>query len=384
MGKAGQTNVAAVLLASIEPSRLDGNRQWIHLLNPGVNRARDGRVFNVGDPARVVAASLAWAGGSDLPIDYDHQIYRSEANGKPALAAGWIKTLEVREGGSIWAFVEWTERAAAMIRAKEYRYISPAIKTKEPNGGEVLCIYNAALINTPALDLVALASAEGTLSGGATGKAVDGRLAPRAAQAPALPRTPAHFLQTTFNDEGTGKGERGDAFDRLAALATERPTARERPSPMSVSPAILAALDLPAEADEQAVLDAIDALRVRAEDAIAPAALGAMTALMTELGTDRQKFHAERVEAKIEKAMRDGVILPALKEWATALCTSDEAAFDGFVAKVGAPFASLFEPVITPEMEAKLTAEVRGGHPAAPGLKGRIAHQLGIDTKALD
>ena len=81
----------------------------------------------------------------------------------------------------------------------------------------------------------------------------------------------------------------------------------------------------------------------------------AMTALMTELGADRQKFRSKRVEMKIEAAMRDGVIVPAMKDWATALCSSDEAAFDGFVASVGTPFASLFKTVITPEMEAKLT-----------------------------
>ncbi len=381
MGKSRDVAFLSAALSSGVVGRLEGRRQWVHLLTPGVVQARDGRAFVLDDPTAVVEASLRRAGTTDIPVDYEHQIDHAKANGKPAPAAGWVKKFDVRDSG-IWGLVEWTEAAAAMIGRKEYRYLSPVIALTADF--HILAIYRVALTNNPALDLVALASAEDALPGGGAGKAVDGRSVPRAAEAPAIPRTPAHFLQTTFNGEGTGTGDRDDAFSWATAFPTELLFARERPSAMSVSPAILGALDLPAEADEQAVLDAIDALRVRVEDVAAPAALGAMTALMTELGTDRQKFRSERVEMKIETAMRDGVIVPAMKEWATALCMSDEAAFDGFVAKVGTPFASFFKPVITPEMEAKLTTEVRGGHPATPGLKGRIARQLGIDAKALD
>ena len=385
MGEERETVFVSAALSAAVAGRLEGRRQWVHLLTPGVVQARDGRAFVLDDPAAVVKASLSRTGTTDIAVDYEHQIDFAKVNGKPAPAAGWIKQLDVRDSG-IWGLVEWTEAAAAMIGRKEYRYLSPVIGlTKDLH---IVAILRVALTNNPALDLVALASAEDGLSSEGAGKAEDGRLVPRAAEARAIPRTPTHFLQTTFNDEGRGAGERDDAFDRLTALASERSTARERSAPMPVSPAILAALDLPADADEQAVLDAIDALRVRAEDAAAPAALGAMTALMTELGADRRKFRSERVAAKIETAMRDGVIVPAMKEWATALCMSDEAAFDGFVANVGAPFASLFKPVVTPEMEAKLSAELaadgRGDHRATPGLKGQIARQLGIDTKALD
>lgn len=381
MGKDRDIAFLSAVPSSGVVGRLEGRRQWVHLLTPGVVQARDGRAFVLDDPTAVVEASLRRAGTTDIPVDYEHQIDHAKANGKPAPAAGWVKKLDVRDSG-IWGLVEWTEAAAAMISRKEYRYLSPVIALTADF--HILAIHRVALTNNPALDLVALASAEDALPGGGAGKAVDGRSVPRAAEPPAIPRTPAHFIQTTFGGEGMGAGERNAAFSWAAAFPTELLFARERPSAMSVSPAILGALDLPAEADEQAVLDAIDALRVRAEDVAAPAALAAMTALMTELGADRQKFSSKRVEMKIEAAMRDGVIVPAMKDWATALCSSDEAAFDGFVASVGTPFASLFKPVITPEMEAKLTAEVRGGHPATSGLKGRIARQLGIDAKTLD
>jgi hypothetical protein len=44
--------------------------------------------------------------------------------GGTAKAAGWIKELQVRDDG-IFGRVEWTEAAAAAIKAGEYRYLSP-------------------------------------------------------------------------------------------------------------------------------------------------------------------------------------------------------------------------------------------------------------------
>jgi hypothetical protein len=62
--------------------------------------------------------------GVELAIDYEHQTFNAEDNGKEAPAAGWF-TPEVREDG-LWATaVRWTDRASAYLKAKEYRYFSP-------------------------------------------------------------------------------------------------------------------------------------------------------------------------------------------------------------------------------------------------------------------
>ncbi len=84
-------------------------------------------------------------------IDYEHQTLRTEENGQPAPAAGWIAALEWREGSGLWARAEFTERAAKHIAAREYRYVSPVFRYHEATG-EVLDLLMAAITNNPAID----------------------------------------------------------------------------------------------------------------------------------------------------------------------------------------------------------------------------------------
>lgn len=86
--------------------------------------------------------------GLDLYFDYNHLSMdpEDEDQGK---AAGWFK-LELREDG-IWAIdITWTDKARALIEAKEYRYISPVIITDQE--GRVIRLINIALCNMPATD----------------------------------------------------------------------------------------------------------------------------------------------------------------------------------------------------------------------------------------
>tara|TARA_B100002019_G_C21152386_1_gene538925 strand:+ start:381 stop:821 length:441 start_codon:yes stop_codon:yes gene_type:complete len=92
-----------------------------------------------------------------LLIDRDHQIDYA-VPGTPVKAAGWIKEMQVREDG-IWGRVEWTERALAEIKAKEYRYISPVFMHKKDTG-EITAIIRASLTNHPNLELKAVASSQ--------------------------------------------------------------------------------------------------------------------------------------------------------------------------------------------------------------------------------
>ncbi|WP_051301894.1 phage protease [Sedimenticola selenatireducens] len=86
-----------------------------------------------------------------LLIDYEHQTLESAKNGLPAPAAGWIKDLELKENRGIYAVgTEWTPKAKAYLKAKEYRYISPVFSYSKKTG-EVLDILHIALTNTPAL-----------------------------------------------------------------------------------------------------------------------------------------------------------------------------------------------------------------------------------------
>ena len=132
--------------------------EWIALLPAGELHARDGRRWVHDDSAAVLAATRERAGEIDLVIDYEHQTDYARENGQAAPAAGWIRELEAR-GGEIWGRVEWTERAAAAIVAREYRYISPVFAF-HPRTLEAQAVHRAALTNSPAFDLPALAHIE--------------------------------------------------------------------------------------------------------------------------------------------------------------------------------------------------------------------------------
>ncbi len=130
---------------------------WVHILPRGRFQTNDGRgPYTLNDPQAIITNTLLYHGKLDIPVDYDHQLLWTRDNGKPALAAGWVKELAVRPDG-IWGRVEWTDAAAARIAAKEYRYISPVFRYD--TSMNVQKIESVALVNNPALVLTAIASA---------------------------------------------------------------------------------------------------------------------------------------------------------------------------------------------------------------------------------
>lgn len=148
---------------SFEVQPKDGR---IQLLPYGEFRAIDGRPHDA--PAWYLTeengrdvVDLANASRNQLVVDYEHQTLHKEKNGQPAPAAGWMRWLEFTPKG-IFADVEWTDKAAASIAAKEYRYISAVFSYDTK--GYVRKIFHAALTNYPALDgmdeVLAAASAQ--------------------------------------------------------------------------------------------------------------------------------------------------------------------------------------------------------------------------------
>jgi phage I-like protein len=117
------------------------------------------------DKAAADAVLLAYAEhGVELAIDYEHQTFNAEENGKPAPAAGWFRP-EVRDDGLWAAGVRWTDEAAGYLKNRQYRYFSPTAlldaKTRKP-----VRLMPMALTNWPATKdiqpLVARANATST------------------------------------------------------------------------------------------------------------------------------------------------------------------------------------------------------------------------------
>lgn len=119
-------SATAIAILRAELASTDqGAPAWIELFPAGPRiDARDGRTFYA-NTAAVLAAFQANRG--PLPIDYEHGQDLLAARGEAAPAAGWIVAVEDRNG-AVWGQVEWTARAAQMIAAREYRFLSPAFK----------------------------------------------------------------------------------------------------------------------------------------------------------------------------------------------------------------------------------------------------------------
>lgn len=127
-----------------------------HILPPGPFRSVDGRPEEVAawQLNETIAARLIEkirSRKTKTVIDYEHQTRLKELNGQPAPAAGWFSDMEWRGSGLFVVGIRWTQRAAAMIEAKEYLYTS-AVFSYNKKTGEVLDVLSFALTNTPALD----------------------------------------------------------------------------------------------------------------------------------------------------------------------------------------------------------------------------------------
>lgn len=109
----------------------------------GENRSSKGTVVLDATSARAVLDAFADHGMDRLPIDYGHgMVFRDDHR-----SAGWF-TPELRDDG-LWAVnVEWTPRAFDALKAREFRFISPAFRVDEKQ--RVVELLNVALTNLPA------------------------------------------------------------------------------------------------------------------------------------------------------------------------------------------------------------------------------------------
>lgn len=271
-----------------------GNPRWVHLLPLGAVTARDGRAFTVNEPSLIVARSTA--SSTEVPVDYEHQTLKAAANGKPAPAAGWVKKFEIRANG-IWGLIEWTAEAFAMIKAKEYRFISPTVVVNKVTR-EVDRIANAGLTNMPALELTPLQR----LPGGGD----------------ELERLADALLGL---DKPAGRIELIEAIKQLQARSLEQ---------------LAAALGLDKSTGLPEMLAAIKQLRARQIDPAEFVPASQVQAMLTSRSDEMREVREERVRLTVENAISSGKVTPALKPWAMEYCARDMTGFEEFVAKVPA------------------------------------------------
>ena len=302
---------------------------WILLLPAGDLAARDGRRWVHDDPAAVLAATRERAGGTPLVIDYEHQTDYSPENGQPAPAAGWIREVEVR-AGALWGRVEWTERAAASLAAREYRFLSPTFAYDRATR-RVRALHRAALTNSPAFDMPALARDGGD-----------------------QPMTPEQLAALA-----AALGLAKDAAPE-AVVAKAKELAEAKPPGAAE---LAAALGLASDAAPEAVVAKAKELaeaKPPADGQFVPRAEYDRTA--AALAAIQSERAEERAARAVDAAVEAGKAAPSLREWAMGYARSDPDGFAAWVAAapvVVAPGRAPGPAPGIPPADAALTSEER-------------------------
>ena len=214
-------------------------------------------------------------------------------------AAGWIKELKAEDSG-IWGRVEWTATAAEMIGQKEYRYLSPTfLHHKETR--QIVRLKGAGLVHDPNLYLTALANQDYTMP----------------------PKSPPETIPPNAPAKPEATGPAGDAA--FAAMIADL-------------------LGLPPETPPKELFKALKAKLSAEPDPAEYVPVATVQAMLIERNHSVATASQERTAQKVDEALRSGHLSPAMKDWATALCRSDEASFDRFVANSVPQFAHLSRP----------------------------------------
>ena len=356
---------------------------------------------------------------TELVVDFEHM---SAVGNQVSPAAGWVKDLEARDG-KLLATVEWTDKAASMIKAKEYRFISPEwhMHAKDKESGKDIgpMLLSIALTNRPFIEGMQPVMLSEKLLGQVLQKADTIVLAEwdtayiddlpdksfayvegggeKDAQGKTVPRTLRHLPyrnadgsvnlahlrnalarldQTSLSPEAkaqarkalesaaqeTGIGDQANKAQEVGALDKQ---IREL---LGLAPDadILAAIkDLKSQADT--MMSASKATETNVQELTRRA-----TTAEADLATANGKLLAHDVQVDVDQALKDGHILPKQVEWAKTLRAKDPTGFKAFVASA---------PKIGPDGSIK-GAEGDGDSIKLTEAEEKSAKVLGVTTEA--
>jgi phage I-like protein len=307
-------DVAVIASALALPVQDGAPAKRLRIVPFGTFKGRDGRgPWHLRDKAhadQVITATKAFLNGVEMLVNYDHQSEYAAVPGVggQAKAAGWIKpdTLEVGADG-IYAEAEWTAPAEAALQAREYRYYSPHFRADRVSG-DLTRIVNVGLTNSPNIEVSALASQEGgAFNEGSPMKKIAMLLSASALTALGLKADSEDDAAINAID-ALIEGKNGDA----AILASVRTRFK-----------------LADDADEEAVLAAIDTAATAGEpDPSKFVPIDALKDVQAKLGA----LQEDKVLACVDAAIEDGKLTPAQKDWALKLGKQDISELNSFLA----------------------------------------------------
>ncbi|MDP2331815.1 MAG: phage protease [Reyranella sp.] len=366
---ASRAEQVTALLASVElqPGEAGDPPEWVRLLAPGVNKARDGRSYTVADPAKVVQLSHEWKGAIDLVVCFEHQTDRAATNGHRADACAWIKELAAKGPDGtpgVWARFDWLDETRALIKARKYRYLSAVVA--HDAAGNVLFVPRATLTNTPALNTTtALFSADQPKD-----NIMLQKLLAMLGLAATTPEDKAleHVGALATLAAALAK-QMGVELSVLSAMTAEALTAALT-KPLADKIATLSVTaKVAADATPEAIVAGIRALGVDPKDHISR---GVYDDVAGRLAT----LTAELSSGKIEEAKKAGKITPAMEAWAKTLSPEQLTAFLSTAPVIVAPGSGAQpgpgEQIATLSAEEKAEA-VRSGVSEEAFLKAKQA-----------
>lgn len=352
--------------------------QWVQLLPAGTFTGLDGAgPYHNDDPQAVIAATLDAASGVDLPIDYDHQLLWARENGQPALAAGWFKDFEVREG-SVWGRVDWTQAAAARIAAREYRYLSPVFLF-DP-AGRIIRVEHAGLTNVPNLEMQALASRLHNNGGEMKPEQYAALLVSLGLSADTKPDALVANAKTI--------GDRLEEADVTLAAMSKRLGLPDGSTLRTIENAVDVAMTAIAETAQvlgeagpvpparlAACAKALVAKQGQATAGLDPTKhvpMEQFQAVASRLKALEDSQAAEKATAVVDAAMQAGKVIPSTKDWALDYASRDPAGFAAYVAAMPS--------IVKPGQEGP-----GGQPPAAAGQLGdvdlAVCSRMGLDPE---
>jgi phage I-like protein len=335
----------------------------LQLLPAGSFRGRDGRPFDA--PGWFIDGALAQrliaaadARGTPYVLDYEHQTLLAKDNGQPAPAAGWFKQLEWRDGVGLFAVdVEWTDRAAGMIAADEYRYISPVIGYDKPTGA-VTSLYMAAATNNPAIDgmsevLLEAAALHFSLS-----------------QPTPLPEEVSMNIEELLEQlrwmlnlpvGAPAEDIKAHLQKLIDQIKTDNPTATAA-----------ASFDLIGHLARQC--EQVASLSAATPDPAKFVPVATMTALQGQVAALSAELNEGRVDKAVKDALAAGKLLPAQEPWAREFGTKDFAALSAYLGSAP-PIA------ILSGMQSNTVTPPKGGTAALTANQKDLCRMTGVSEE---
>lgn len=251
----------------------------------------------------------ARAGNRDILVDYDHHSLNPDHARQCGAAAGWIRLASLKIGhDGIEAIIDWTEKARALIQAREYRFLSPVF---ERCANKIVALYNMGLTNNPNI--------------------------------PAVPPliNHEHVKEIKMDDQLKSAlkktlGIAPQADDDLLRAALKKVLGDDE-FPSAIEP-------LKKTLDELAKIFRLP--ETYTPDQLIASALK----ILDELAKSR----AESTERVVDDAIKSGRLAPTLKEWARDLSTKNPDSLSQFLAnsKARPPFGELIDPTGKIEMKS--------------------------------